>query len=87
MYYYRERKISDSSIANIKNIASTMAIEDARRVITDVCLATAGLKTVDNDKDVVPRYVMFSAFQKKWVQLVSDQGFKVGLIDKHKIYI
>ena len=87
MYYYRERKIPDSSIANIKNIASTMAIEDSRRVITDVCLATAGLKTVDNDKDVVPRYVMLSAFQKKWVQLAADQGFKVGLIDKHKIYI
>jgi len=85
MYYYRERKIPGFYIDNIK---SSMAVEDSRRVITDVCLATVGLKTVDDDKDVVPRYVMLSAFQKTWVQLVSDQGFKkVGLINKHKIYI
>jgi hypothetical protein len=87
MYYYRERKIPGFYVASIKSITSDMAVEDSRRVLTDVCLATVGLKTVDNDKDAVPRYVMLSAFQKTWVQLVSDQGFKVGLINKHKIYI
>ena len=55
------------------------ACEDVKRTMTDACLATVGLKVVDNNKDIVPWYVFLSKAQRNWARRVSVYGFKVGL--------
>lgn len=74
-YYHQEREIAHSRFMDVATYGN-----DGRRALTDAVLATVGLKTVDNDKDAVPWYIILSTMQKSWVQQASDQGFKVGLI-------
>lgn len=73
-YYRRKREIAHHHLMDI-----VVHDNDARRLLTDACLATVGLKTVDDKKDTVPWYILLSAAQRSWIRKVSKYNYKVGL--------
>lgn len=74
MYYRKERDITYERLMNIATHDN-----DAKRAFTDAVLATVGLKTVDDDQDIVPWYIILSRIQRSWVKKASEHGYKVGL--------
>ena len=73
-YYRRTRNIAHTHLMDM-----TIHDNDARRALTDACLATVGLKTVNDKKNTVPWYILLSTTQRSWIRVVSKYNYKVGL--------
>ena len=76
IYYRKQRDIGHS---RIMEVASEREEEGIKNALTNSCLATVGLKVVEDDKDTIPWYIPLSKIQKSWVERVSNHGYKVGL--------
>jgi hypothetical protein len=61
------------------DVASERDSSGIKDALTNGCLATVGLKVVEDDADTVPWYIPLSRVQKSWVEQVSRHGYKVGL--------
>lgn len=77
VYYKKMRKVDHSRHIKLDKAEDTSSAKDE---LTSLCLASLGLKIVDNEFDTIPWYIPLSKKQKKWLKMVSDFGYKVGLM-------
>jgi len=60
-------------------IEEAVTLQDTKNELTESLLRTVGLRIVEAQCDTIPWYVLLTDIQQRYVRMVSQHGYLVGL--------